>query len=193
MDLRDEEAVRAGSPFGRSPHNGFRDVIDTKLTGSFLVAAAVVPRMLTAGSGRIVRRARNPRRAHHRQRVRGLASRTLSHWRRREPAERCGHCQTAVHLAADARSMWRRDVRWQSAVFTQERQVSATAMRAPERKREAMRSGVGWVLAVAAVSTGPGWALGLAPVCQRHWRKRRYAGCGSPHESPFNRGVMQCA
>ncbi|MHB1571162.1 MAG: SDR family NAD(P)-dependent oxidoreductase [Solirubrobacteraceae bacterium] len=33
---------------------GFRDVVETKLTGVFLTARAVVPRMLKAGSGRIV-------------------------------------------------------------------------------------------------------------------------------------------
>jgi NAD(P)-dependent dehydrogenase (short-subunit alcohol dehydrogenase family) len=33
---------------------GFRDVVDTNLTGYFLVARAVVPRMLRSGSGRIV-------------------------------------------------------------------------------------------------------------------------------------------
>ena len=33
---------------------GFRDVFETKVTGVFLVARAVVPRMLAAGSGRIV-------------------------------------------------------------------------------------------------------------------------------------------
>jgi NAD(P)-dependent dehydrogenase (short-subunit alcohol dehydrogenase family) len=33
---------------------GFRDVIETNLTGYFLVAKAVVPRMLEAGSGRVV-------------------------------------------------------------------------------------------------------------------------------------------
>ena len=33
--------------------NGFRDVIETKITGSFLVARAVVPRMLAAGGGRL--------------------------------------------------------------------------------------------------------------------------------------------
>jgi gluconate 5-dehydrogenase len=33
---------------------GFRDVIETKVTGSFLVARAVTPRMLKDGSGRIV-------------------------------------------------------------------------------------------------------------------------------------------
>jgi NAD(P)-dependent dehydrogenase (short-subunit alcohol dehydrogenase family) len=34
--------------------DGFRDVVDTNLTGYFLIARAVVPRMLQAGSGRIV-------------------------------------------------------------------------------------------------------------------------------------------
>ncbi len=33
---------------------GFRDVVETKVTGSFLVARAVVPRMLRAGGGRVV-------------------------------------------------------------------------------------------------------------------------------------------
>jgi NAD(P)-dependent dehydrogenase (short-subunit alcohol dehydrogenase family) len=36
-----------------SPH-GFRDVVETKITGSFLVSRAVAPRMVHAGSGRIV-------------------------------------------------------------------------------------------------------------------------------------------
>ena len=34
--------------------DGFRDVIETKITGLFLVARAVAPRMLAAGDGRIV-------------------------------------------------------------------------------------------------------------------------------------------
>jgi NAD(P)-dependent dehydrogenase (short-subunit alcohol dehydrogenase family) len=34
--------------------SGFRDVIETKMTGSFLVAREVAPRMLAAGSGRII-------------------------------------------------------------------------------------------------------------------------------------------
>ena len=34
--------------------DGFRDVIDTNLTGYFLVAREVVPRMLAAGRGRVV-------------------------------------------------------------------------------------------------------------------------------------------
>lgn len=33
---------------------GFRDVIETKVTGVFLVARAIVPRMLAAGAGRII-------------------------------------------------------------------------------------------------------------------------------------------
>jgi gluconate 5-dehydrogenase len=33
---------------------GFRDVVETKVTGTFLVARAVAPRMLAAGGGRIV-------------------------------------------------------------------------------------------------------------------------------------------
>src|SRR5437588_12392809 len=40
--------------FWEVPPSGFRDVVETKLTGSFLVARAVVPRMLAAGAGRIV-------------------------------------------------------------------------------------------------------------------------------------------
>jgi NAD(P)-dependent dehydrogenase (short-subunit alcohol dehydrogenase family) len=36
------------------PPDGFRDVIETKITGSFLVAREVAPRMLDAGEGRIV-------------------------------------------------------------------------------------------------------------------------------------------
>jgi gluconate 5-dehydrogenase len=41
-------------PFWEVTSDGFRDVIDTKMTGVFLVARAIVPRMLEAGSGRIV-------------------------------------------------------------------------------------------------------------------------------------------
>jgi NAD(P)-dependent dehydrogenase (short-subunit alcohol dehydrogenase family) len=41
-------------PFWEVPPSGFRDVVETKLTGSFLVARAIVPRMLAAGGGRIV-------------------------------------------------------------------------------------------------------------------------------------------
>jgi gluconate 5-dehydrogenase len=41
-------------PFWDVPPAGFRDVVDTKLTGCFLVARAVVPRMLRDGGGRVV-------------------------------------------------------------------------------------------------------------------------------------------
>ncbi|MCU1615385.1 MAG: Gluconate 5-dehydrogenase [Frankiales bacterium] len=41
-------------PFWAVSPGGFRDVVDTNLTGYFLVARAVVPRMLDAGSGRVV-------------------------------------------------------------------------------------------------------------------------------------------
>jgi NAD(P)-dependent dehydrogenase (short-subunit alcohol dehydrogenase family) len=40
--------------FWQVPADGFRAVIDTNLTGYFLVARAVTPRMLAAGGGRIV-------------------------------------------------------------------------------------------------------------------------------------------
>jgi NAD(P)-dependent dehydrogenase (short-subunit alcohol dehydrogenase family) len=41
-------------PFWEVPVDGFRAVVDTNLTGYFLVARAVTPRMLAAGGGRIV-------------------------------------------------------------------------------------------------------------------------------------------
>jgi len=41
-------------PFWAVAPNGFRDVVETKLSGCFLVARAVVPRMLDAGGGRVV-------------------------------------------------------------------------------------------------------------------------------------------
>jgi NAD(P)-dependent dehydrogenase (short-subunit alcohol dehydrogenase family) len=41
-------------PFWEVSPDGFRDVFATKVTGAFLVARAVVPRMLAAGGGRIV-------------------------------------------------------------------------------------------------------------------------------------------
>jgi NAD(P)-dependent dehydrogenase (short-subunit alcohol dehydrogenase family) len=41
-------------PFWAVPPAGFRDLVETNLTGYFLVARAVVPRMLEAGSGRVV-------------------------------------------------------------------------------------------------------------------------------------------
>jgi gluconate 5-dehydrogenase len=41
-------------PFWEVSPEGFRDVFETKVTGAFLVARAVAPLMLQAGSGRIV-------------------------------------------------------------------------------------------------------------------------------------------
>jgi NAD(P)-dependent dehydrogenase (short-subunit alcohol dehydrogenase family) len=41
-------------PFWEVTPAGFRDVLETKATGSFLVALAVVPRLLNAGGGRVV-------------------------------------------------------------------------------------------------------------------------------------------
>ena len=41
-------------PFWEVPPAGFRDVLETKATGTFLVAREVVPRMLSAGAGRVV-------------------------------------------------------------------------------------------------------------------------------------------
>ena len=41
-------------PFWEVPVIGFRDVLEIKVTGSFLVARASVPRMLSAGGGRVV-------------------------------------------------------------------------------------------------------------------------------------------
>jgi gluconate 5-dehydrogenase len=40
-------------PFWEVPPAGFRDVLETKVIGSFLVAREVVPRMLSAGAGRV--------------------------------------------------------------------------------------------------------------------------------------------
>jgi NAD(P)-dependent dehydrogenase (short-subunit alcohol dehydrogenase family) len=41
-------------PFWEVPPAGFRDVLETKVTGTFLVARAVVSRMLSAGGGRVI-------------------------------------------------------------------------------------------------------------------------------------------
>ncbi len=41
-------------PFWEVSPQGFNDVLDSKVTGAFLVARAVVPRMLEAGAGRVV-------------------------------------------------------------------------------------------------------------------------------------------
>ena len=40
--------------FWEVPPEGFRDVMETKVTGVFLVARAIVPRMLAAGAGRVI-------------------------------------------------------------------------------------------------------------------------------------------
>jgi NAD(P)-dependent dehydrogenase (short-subunit alcohol dehydrogenase family) len=41
-------------PFWAVSPDGFRDVLETKVTGSFLVARSAAPRMLAAGGGRII-------------------------------------------------------------------------------------------------------------------------------------------
>lgn len=41
-------------PFWEVSPSGFRDVVETKVTGVFLVARSIVPRMLAAGAGRII-------------------------------------------------------------------------------------------------------------------------------------------
>ncbi len=41
-------------PFWEVAPAGFRDVLETKVTGAFMVARAVVPRMLSAGGGQVV-------------------------------------------------------------------------------------------------------------------------------------------
>jgi gluconate 5-dehydrogenase len=41
-------------PFWEVPPAGFRDVLETKATGTFLLAREVAPRMLSAGRGRLV-------------------------------------------------------------------------------------------------------------------------------------------
>jgi NAD(P)-dependent dehydrogenase (short-subunit alcohol dehydrogenase family) len=46
--------ITESQPFWEVPPDGFRDVLETKATGTFLVARAVVPRMLSAGGGRVV-------------------------------------------------------------------------------------------------------------------------------------------
>ena len=46
--------VTAPQPFWTVPPEGFRDVVATDLSGYFLVARAVVPRLLAAGGGRVV-------------------------------------------------------------------------------------------------------------------------------------------
>jgi gluconate 5-dehydrogenase len=46
--------MTVSQPFWEVPPSGFRDVLETKATGTFLVTRAVVPRMLDAGHGRVV-------------------------------------------------------------------------------------------------------------------------------------------
>jgi NAD(P)-dependent dehydrogenase (short-subunit alcohol dehydrogenase family) len=46
--------LTAPQSFWEVSPGGFRDVLETKVTGVFLVARAVVPRMLAAGAGRVV-------------------------------------------------------------------------------------------------------------------------------------------
>ena len=41
-------------PFWQVPAAGFRDIVDTKLVGCFLMARAAVPLMLEQGNGRVV-------------------------------------------------------------------------------------------------------------------------------------------
>jgi gluconate 5-dehydrogenase len=48
-------------PFWEVSPAGFGDVLDTKVTGAFLMARQVVPRMLNAGSGRVVTISMNER------------------------------------------------------------------------------------------------------------------------------------
>jgi gluconate 5-dehydrogenase len=48
-------------PFWEVPPAGFRDVLETKATGCFLVAREVVPRMLAAGAGQVVTISMNER------------------------------------------------------------------------------------------------------------------------------------
>jgi NAD(P)-dependent dehydrogenase (short-subunit alcohol dehydrogenase family) len=47
-------------PFWQVPADGFRAVIDTNLTGYFLTAREVVPRMLDTGGGQVVNISVNP-------------------------------------------------------------------------------------------------------------------------------------
>ncbi|MGN6168027.1 MAG: SDR family NAD(P)-dependent oxidoreductase [Solirubrobacteraceae bacterium] len=48
-------------PFWEVSTGAFRDVMETKVTGVFLVARAIVPRMLAAGAGRIINISMNTR------------------------------------------------------------------------------------------------------------------------------------
>jgi NAD(P)-dependent dehydrogenase (short-subunit alcohol dehydrogenase family) len=46
--------MTAPQPLWEVTPDGFRNVLETKVTGTFLVARAIVPRMLSAGAGRVV-------------------------------------------------------------------------------------------------------------------------------------------
>lgn len=54
MRTVDPRFMTDAQPFWEVPPEGFRDVVATKLTGAFLVAREVAPRMLADGGGRIV-------------------------------------------------------------------------------------------------------------------------------------------
>ncbi len=54
MRTVNEHFLTDPQPFWSVPPAGFRDVVETNLTGYFLVARAVVPHMLQAGGGRVV-------------------------------------------------------------------------------------------------------------------------------------------
>jgi NAD(P)-dependent dehydrogenase (short-subunit alcohol dehydrogenase family) len=83
-------------PFWGVAPDGFRDVIETKVTGAFLVARAVAPRMVAAGSGRIVTismseqtmtwRSLRPVRGGRRSAVTGHGRRSGGHAGDRQPA-----------------------------------------------------------------------------------------------------------
>ncbi len=72
-------------PFWEVDPDGFHDVIDTKVTGSFLVARAVAPLMVAAGAGRIVTISMSEQ-TMTRQRVRAL-----------RPGRRCGRGAVPDH------------------------------------------------------------------------------------------------
>lgn len=54
MRIVNPDFMTSPQGFWQVSPDGFRDVIDTNLTGYFLVARALVPRMLEAGTGRVV-------------------------------------------------------------------------------------------------------------------------------------------
>jgi NAD(P)-dependent dehydrogenase (short-subunit alcohol dehydrogenase family) len=54
MRTVDPRFMTEPQPFWQVSPGGFRDVLETKATGTFLVAREVVPRMFAAGGGRII-------------------------------------------------------------------------------------------------------------------------------------------